>query len=81
MASSVTEESFFPTNLIPIQVPVVQMLDSSIHWINHYPDQQTSNEKANSTIHWRDIYPVDSAIQPLKNRGQTDNVPPTLTYF
>ena len=32
------------------QAPVVQTLDSAIHWI--------------------EIYPVDSAIQPLNNRGQ-----------
>ena len=33
-------------------------------WINHY------TAETNYTIDWIEIYPVDSAIQPLNNRGQ-----------
>ena len=37
-------------------------LDSTIHRINHYPADKYWG-------HWIEIYPVDSAIQPLNNRG------------
>ena len=47
------------------QAPVVQTLDSAIHWINHYP--------ADSVIDFPNTYPLDSAIQRLNNRGQVDN--------
>ena len=43
---------------------VVQMLDSVMHWINHYP--------GDSVIDFRNTYPLDSAIQRLNNRGLTD---------
>ena len=44
-------------------VPVVQTLDSTIHWINHYPADKYY------AIRWIAIYPVDSAIQRLNNAG------------
>ena len=45
-----------------IQGPVVQRLDNAI--------QRISVNKTNHAIRWIVIYPVDSAIQPLNNRGQ-----------
>ena len=46
--------------------PVVQMLDSAIHRINHYAaDKYQGNQLR---------YPLDSAIQRLNNRGQMCNV-------
>ena len=33
--------------------------------------QRISVNKTNHAIHWIVIYPVDSAIQPLNNRGQS----------
>ena len=50
------------------QVPVVQKVDSAIHWINHYPVDNAISLR--NTIHWIAIYPVDSAIQLLNNRDQ-----------
>ena len=47
--------------------PVVQRLDSAI--------QRISVNKTNHTIRWIVIYPVDSAIQPLNNRGQINRYP------
>ena len=48
----------------PRQAPVVQTLDSAIHRINYYPADTYW------TIHWTEIYRMDSAIQPLNNRGK-----------
>ena len=45
------------------QAPVVQKLDSAIHWI--------SIRENNYAIHWIVIYMVGSAIQLLNNWGQT----------
>ena len=58
------------------QAPVVQTLDSAIHRINHYPAPHKYNlGETDCTIHRIEIYPVDSAIQPLKNRGQINYYP------
>ena len=47
------------------QALVVQTLGSAVHRMNHYPVDK----------YWEtncvDFYPVDSAIQPLNNQGQT----------
>ena len=40
----------------------VQKVDSSIHWINHYPVE--------NAISFRHTYPLDSAIQLLNDRVQ-----------
>ena len=45
---------------------VVQMLDSAIHWINHYSAILISVILFRGIV----IYPVDSAIQRLNNLGQ-----------
>ena len=50
------------TCLLPIQVPVVQTLDSAIQWMNIY--------SVDSAIDFPNTYPLDSAIQRLNNRGQ-----------
>ena len=44
------------------QAPVVQTLDSAIHWINHYP--------LDNSIGFATVYPLDSdlsAIHRLNN--------------
>ena len=41
------------------QTPVVQKVDSAIHWINHYT--------VDNTVGFRPTYPLDSAIQLLNN--------------
>ena len=46
--------------------PVVQTLDSAIHWINHYKAHKY-NRTNNSAIHWIEIFPVDSVT--LSNLG------------
>ena len=48
--------------------PVVQTLDSAIHWINHYPPDKYL-EKLIVLLHWIEIYPVDSTIHILNNSG------------
>ena len=41
----------FPSRL---QAPVVQTLDSAIHWINHYP--------LDNSIGFASVYPLDSDL-------------------
>ena len=41
------------SNLI-LQAPVVQTLDSAIHWINHYP--------LDNSIGFASVYPLDSDL-------------------
>ena len=48
------------------QVPVVQKVDSVIHWITQLVFL--------ILIHWIAIHPVDSAIQLLNNRGLLVNI-------
>ena len=47
---------------------VVQMLDSTIFRINHYP-VISIKETNNCTVHWIEIYLVDSTIHLLNNCG------------
>ena len=44
------------------------MLDSAIHWINHYVALKYKGN--HYTIHWSEIYQVDSVIPLLNNWGQ-----------
>ena len=37
-----------------VQAPVVQTLDSAIHWINHYP--------LDNSIGFASVYPLDSDL-------------------
>ena len=50
--------------LFSLHAPLVQRLDSAI--------QRISIREINYSIRWIVIYPVDSAIQRLNNRGQTE---------
>ena len=50
------------------QWPVVQMVNSAIHRINHFPADNTI--VSYKFIRWIVIYPLDSAILCLNNRGQ-----------
>ena len=52
--------------------PVVPILDSAIHRINHYPVDSLIDFR-NTYPHWIAIYPVDSTIQRLNNRGLVDS--------
>ena len=52
--------------LYPGLAPVVQTLDSAIHWINHYP---LDNSIGFASVYLLVIYPVDSAIHRLNNWG------------
>ena len=63
-----------------VRGPVVQKVDSAIHWLNHYPLDSTisfpntySMDSDLSTL-----YPMDSAIHLLNNRGlvETTGGPP-----
>ena len=45
--------AIFPSSL-PHQAPVVQTLDSAIHWINHYP--------LDNSIGFASVYPLDSDL-------------------
>ena len=51
-----------------IQAPVVQKVDSAIHWINHFPVDNAISFVI--LIHWIAMYPADSAIQILNSRSQ-----------
>ena len=50
------------------QAPVVQKVDSTIHWINFYPLDTAIILDYLTLIRWIVIYPVGSAIQRLNNR-------------
>ena len=65
---SVIKERNFFRRLVQLSL-VVQMLDSAIHWINHYPADGTILISV-ILFRWIVIYPVDSAIQRLNNLGQ-----------
>ena len=65
---------------VVVRAPVVQKVDSAIHWLNHYPLDSTisfpntySMDSDLSTL-----YPMDSAIHLLNNRGlmETPGGPP-----
>lgn len=50
------------------QAPVVQIVDSAIHRIYHYPvDSVVCFVRL---VHWIAIYPVDSIIHPLNHWAQ-----------
>ena len=46
--------------------PVVQRVDSTIHWVNHYPLDDPVGFKS---TYWLTmvIYPVDNAVHPFNN--------------
>ena len=51
----------YPLGKFIVLAPVVQTLDSTIHWINHYP--------LDNSIGFASAYPVDSAIHHFNNWG------------
>ena len=57
-----TFRRFLPIYKLILLAPVVQKLNSVMHWINHYP--------VDMAIGLRTTYPVNIAIQLLNNRGQ-----------
>ena len=59
-------KSILMTRHYPDQAPVVQMLDSTTHWIQWINIRKTNT----CAIHWIEIYPVDSVIHLLNNWGQ-----------
>ena len=67
-----------------VVVPVVQKLDSAIHWINPYQLDSTILVSLIS-IHWIVIYPLGRAIQLLNNWDQnctrTDGCLPQMISF
>ena len=68
--------SSFQHDNIPGEIlldPVVQKVDSAIHWINHYPVDNAISCR-NTYPMDSNIYLVDSSIQLLNNRGQVFRV-------
>ena len=47
-------KEFTPNTLDTAHAPVVQTLDSAIHWINHYP--------LDNSIGFAGVYPLDSDL-------------------
>ena len=65
------------------QAPVVEKIDSAIHWINRYP---ADNALTTYPLDSNKIYLVDSAIQILNNWGQllhwqSSHIQPTLNWY
>ena len=56
------DEELYSTSSLFTQVPVVQKLDTAIHWINHYPVDKYQGNKL--------CYPVDSITHLLNNWDQ-----------
>ena len=54
---------------IPLLALVVLILDSAIHWINHYPALDADIRETNYDFHWIGIYPVDSVVHFSNNWG------------
>ena len=63
---------------VKVQAPVVQKVDSAIHWINLCPVDNAIALCNHLSRHWIVIYPLDSAIQRLNNLGQLDHFWPWL---
>ena len=56
-----------PSGNSPLQAPVVQMLDSAIHQINHFPADNYVGKQSHYPL---EMYPPDSAINLLNNWGR-----------
>ena len=52
------------------QAPVVQKVDSTIHWVNRYPVVSAFGFNSLISIHKMVIYPMDGTIQLLNNLVQ-----------
>jgi len=69
--------SSFQHNNIPGEIrlaPVVQKVDSAIHWIYHYPVLDNAISFRNTYPMDSNFYLVDSSIQLLNNLGQVFRV-------
>ena len=82
-----TNTSPFPPSHLPppqkksnvkVQAPVVQKVDSAIHWINLCPVDIAIALCNHLSRHWIVHYLLDSAIQRLNNLGQLDHFWPWL---
>ena len=61
--------------------PVVQTLDSTIHWINNITIQQISVTKTNNCIiHWIEICPLDSIIHLFNNWALDQKLTPKRSH-
>ena len=58
---------------VKVQAPVVQKVDSAIHWINLCPVDIAIALCNHLSRHWIVHYLLDSAIQRLNNLGQLDH--------
>ena len=58
---------------VKVQAPVVQKVDSAIHWINLCPVDNANAFCNHLSRRWIVIFPLDSAIQRLNNLGQLDH--------
>ena len=65
-----------PSGNSPLQAPVVQMLDSAIHQINHFPADNYVGKQSHYPL---EIYPPDSAINLLNNWGHVEPVRETIS--
>ena len=52
--------------------PFVQKVDSTIHWINHYPVENVIGLPTTYPLDSNIINLLDSAIQLLNNQGQLE---------
>ena len=53
-----------------LQAPVVQTLDSTIHWINHYP--------LDNSIGFASVYPLDSDLSGGQRYPSFEQLGPEL---
>ena len=53
--------------------PVVQTLDSAIHWINHYP--------RDSSIGFASVYPLDSDLSGGQRYPSFEQLGPVVCLF
>ena len=56
-----------------IQAPVVQTLDSAIHWINHYP--------LDNSIGFASVYPLDSDLSGGQRYPSFEQLGPGVLIF
>ena len=61
-----------------VLAPVVQMLDSAIHQINHFPVDTyvTTIRETDCIIYWLEIYPLNNIIPAFEVLGPGRRVQP-----
>ena len=60
-------------SLLIVQAPVVQTLDSAIHWINHYP--------LDNSIDFASVYPLDSDLSSVWTTGAKKKNTGLIVFF